>query len=86
LQAAPDPAEAEKYLLWRKLLDSLRQEIREQNRQFLRNARLAAMTCTYATFQYDDLTEFGPYDLVVFDEASQVGKAHAMTLAGLGKR
>ena len=44
------------------------------------------MTATYATFQYDDLAELGPYDLVVFDEASQVGKAHAMTLAGLGKR
>ena len=86
LLAAPDPAEAEKYLAWRNRLDSLRQEIREQNRQFLKNARLAAMTATYATFQYDDLAEFGPYDLVVFDEASQVGKAHAMTLAGLGKR
>jgi DNA replication ATP-dependent helicase Dna2 len=86
LQAAPDPAEAERYLAWKKQLEALRQQIREQNREFLRNARLAAMTATYATFQYDELVALGRYDLVVFDEASQVGKAHAMTLAALGKR
>ncbi len=43
------------------------------------------MTATYAMCFFDELAGTGKYDLIVFDEASQVGKAHAMTLATLGK-
>jgi hypothetical protein len=86
LQNVPDPAEAEKYLAWKNRLDGVRQTIREQNRQYLRSVRLAAMTATFAASQFTDLAGLPPYDVIVFDEASQVGKAHAMTLATLGKR
>jgi DNA replication ATP-dependent helicase Dna2 len=47
--------------------------------------KLAAMTTTRAVFTYDELASFGPYDLVVFDEASQVGLAHALALVPMGK-
>src|SRR4029077_2422205 len=47
-------------------------------------SRLAAMTPTRAVFTYDELATLGPYDLVVFDEASQVGLAHCLALAPLG--
>jgi superfamily I DNA and/or RNA helicase len=47
-------------------------------------ARLAAMTTTRAVFSYDELEALAPYDLVVFDEASQVGLAHALALVPLG--
>ncbi len=85
LQVAPDPAEPEKYKAWKDKLEALRKQIREQNLQYLATAALAAMTTTYAIFEHDSLVG-GKYDLVVFDEASQVSKVHAITLASLGKR
>ena len=42
------------------------------------------MTTTRAVFTYDELASLGAYDLVVFDEASQVSLAHALAIAPLG--
>src|SRR5262249_413348 len=38
---------------------------------------------TRAVFTFEDLHELSPYDLIVFDEASQVGLAHALAIAPL---
>jgi DNA replication ATP-dependent helicase Dna2 len=80
---APDPANAELYQEWKRQRDRLRDAIRTQNHEFLSKAQLAAMTTTLAAHDFSNLSRF---DLVVFDEASQVGKAQAMTFAQLGDR
>ena len=82
-EVVPDPAEAELYHKWRQDRDRLREAIRKENLEFLASARLAAMTTTLAAH---DFVSLGSFDLVVFDEASQVGKAQAATFARLGAR
>lgn len=83
---APDKSDVIAYDLWVRQLDSIRQEIRTQAKEFLENVRVAAMTTTRAIFTRELLRELGSYDLIVFDEASQVGQAHAMALMPLGQR
>ena len=85
LQKAPDPAEPEKYKAWRDTLDALRRQIREETQRHLANASVAAMTSTYAIFEHDAVSQRN-FDLVVIDEASQVSKTHAITMAALGRR
>lgn len=82
-EMVPDPAEAVLYLKWKQERDRLREAIRKENIEFLASARLAAMTTTLAAHDYVNL---GRFNLVVFDEASQVGKAQAATFANLGAR
>jgi len=58
--------------------------------QALRACRLATMTTTRAAFTLKTLRELAPdgeppFDLVVFDEASQVSLAHALALMPLGR-
>ncbi len=79
----PEPADADQYDAWKHERDRLARAIRDQNRQFLSRASLVAMTTTLAAHDFSNL---GGFDLVVFDEASQIGKAQAMTFAHLGKR
>jgi hypothetical protein len=81
----PDPANIHAYHAWKQQVDALRQAVREQARRILDQARIAAMTTTRAVFDMENLSERPTYDLVVFDEASQVGLAHALALAPLGK-
>jgi hypothetical protein len=86
LRLRPSPTEPLKYKLWKESVEKLRAEIRDENLTFLRSARVIAVTATYAVTKYEDLVGSGPFDLVVFDDAGQVGKAHAMMVAGLGGR
>lgn len=81
----PDPRNDCAFAAWRDAMDSIREEIRAFAREGLINARLAAMTTTRATFDFEELSDLG-YDVVVFDEASQVGLAHALMLSRLGSR
>jgi DNA replication ATP-dependent helicase Dna2 len=58
--------------------------------QVLAQCRLATMTTTRAAFTLKTLRELAPdgeppFDLVVFDEASQVSLAHALALMPLGR-
>jgi hypothetical protein len=78
----PDKSEASKYAVWKDKVEALRKQIPKP----LADARLAAMTTTTATFLFSALQELRPYDLVVFDESSQVSVPHALALAGLGKK
>lgn len=82
-EIVPDPAEAEPYHRWKQERDRLRDAIRKENLEFLASARLVAMTTTLAAHDFKTL---GNFDLVVFDEASQVGKAQAATFSRLGER
>ena len=81
----PDSTDDRAYADWRDAIDSIRRRIREKTRQELSKAYLHAMTTTRAAFDFEMLRSFS-YDLAVFDEASQVGLAHALMLSQLAKR
>jgi len=82
----PPKTDARRYAEWKATLESLETQTRQRALDALERARLAAMTTTSAAFRYADLRQLPQYDLVVFDEASQVSLAHALPLAQLGKR
>ena len=81
----PDPENVTDYNEWKKQVEQIRNSMRFQAKGILHKARLAALTTTAAAFMIGILDEEAPYDLVVFDEASQIGIAHALALAPLGK-
>ena len=81
----PSPTEIVAYSAWAEKVEQLRKEVRAQSLNVLRSARLASMTTTLAAFTLADLRELPTFDLVVFDEASQVGLAHALVLMPLGR-
>lgn len=81
----PPKQQAMQYARWRGEIESIQGEIRKQAVDGLHRARLAAMTTTGAVFRYAELSQMPQYDLVVFDEASQVSVIHALTLVGLGR-
>ncbi len=74
----PDPQDIHAYSTWKQKIESVRAAIRIAAVGVLKNARLAALTTTRAVFTFGELLERAPYDLVVFDEASQVGLAHLL--------
>jgi len=82
----PDPSNVQAYARWKEGIERLRQAIRMQAVGVLQNARVAALTTTRAAFTFRDLHERAPYDLIVFDESSQIGLAHALAIAPLGRR
>jgi hypothetical protein len=82
----PDKENVRAYEQWKSRTESVRAKIRQQALNALKKTRLAAMTTTRAVFTYDDVATLGQFDLVAFDEASQVGLAHAIALAPLGRR
>lgn len=82
----PDRSDIRAYIEWKEKSEAIRAEIRKQAADVLVRARLAAMTTTRAAFTFAELRANSPYDLVVFDEASQVGLAHAMALVPLGRQ
>lgn len=81
----PASSDIAAYCDWSIRLDDVREELRNKAVEVLRTTRLVAMTTTRAAFTLKDLRELPPYDLVVFDEASQVGLAQALLLMPLGK-
>lgn len=81
----PPTTDIEAYNAWSEKVERLRQQVRAQSLDTLRTARLSSMTTTRAVFVLADLRELPPFDLVVFDEASQVGLAHALALMPLGR-
>jgi len=82
----PDEADVTAYARWKAEVEFVRGQIRKQTKDALARARVAAMTTTRAVFNHEELSEQLAYDLVVFDEASQVGLSHALALVNLGKR
>ena len=75
---------------WADRVAALRDELRASSVQVLQHCRLASMTTTRAAFTLKTLRELAPdgeppFDLLVFDEASQVSLAHALALMPLGR-
>ncbi|GAA0765199.1 DNA2/NAM7 family helicase [Ideonella azotifigens] len=89
--ARPSSREAAKLKAWADRLAALREELRAQSLKVLRSCRLVSMTTTRAAFTLKTLRELAPeegeppFDLLVFDEASQVSLAHALALMPLGR-
>lgn len=82
----PDPAvDNEAYALWQDAIRALREKLKQQALADFMSTQLHAMTATHAAADYHLLREMN-YDLVAIDEASQVGLAHALVLAPLGRR
>lgn len=81
----PDKEDVQAYARWKQQVEGVRLQIRQQAARVLQEKRLAAMTTTRAVFTFAELSALPPYDLVVFDEASQVGLAHALAVAPLAK-
>lgn len=86
LESSPSRSSGEPYYLWKKKLEDLRKAIQDETSSFLQTARIAAMTATSATFRFPLIEQTGKYDLIVFDEASQLSASHALVLSTLGKR
>jgi hypothetical protein len=89
--ARPASRDAAALKAWADRVAALRDELRSASLQVLRSCRLASMTTTRAVFTLRTLRELAgpgdapPYDLLVFDEASQVSLAHALVLMPLGR-
>jgi DNA replication ATP-dependent helicase Dna2 len=86
----PSARDAAALKAWSDRVAALRDELRAASLKVLRRCRLAAMTTTRAAFTLKSLRELAtgdepPFDLVVFDEASQVSLAHALALMPLGR-
>ena len=81
----PAPDDVERLAAWRDRVSVLRRRLRARSVETLQEARLASMTVTRATFGLADLRRLPAYDLVVFDEASQVALAQVLALAPLGR-
>jgi hypothetical protein len=86
----PGRADATALKAWADRVTALREALRQASLQVLRRCRLAAMTTTRAAYTLKALRELAPedeppFDLVVFDEASQVSLAHALALMPLGR-
>ena len=81
----PSDTELAAMSLWKEQVQALEQKLRSQSLEVLRQNRLACMTTTRAAFTLQDLRTLPTFDLVVFDEASQVGLAHALALMPLGR-
>lgn len=88
--ARPPGRDAAALKAWADRVAGLRGQLRASSLQVLKQCRLASMTTTRAIFTLKTLRELmpgddPPFDLVVFDEASQVSLAHALALMPLGR-
>ncbi|MFT7774731.1 DEAD/DEAH box helicase [Roseateles sp.] len=88
--ARPSTRDATALKAWADRVAALRDELRSASLKVLRRCRLASMTTTRAAFTLRTLRELvpdsePPFDLLVFDEASQVSLAHALALMPLGR-
>lgn len=81
----PARADAAAFATWRADEAAARRRLRAHAAEARRGARLVAMTVANAVALFDELVD-GPFDLVVFDEASQIGRAAALAVARLGRR
>jgi DNA replication ATP-dependent helicase Dna2 len=88
--ARPASRDAAALKAWADRVADLRDDLRASSLKVLQRCRLASMTTTRAAFTLKTLRELSPdgeppFDLVVFDEASQVSLAHALVLMPLGR-
>jgi DNA replication ATP-dependent helicase Dna2 len=78
----PEPSDVIAYQSWKERNEELRRRLGRPPD----DNNVVAMTTTFAAYIFDVLKERAPFDLVVFDEASQVSVAYAAALGPLGAR
>jgi len=71
---------------WELEMNRVLAALRSQVQTVLKEKRVVAMTATLGTMHYGLLRESEPFDLIVFDEASQLGRAVSLMLAPLARR
>lgn len=81
----PPRADAAGMAAWKSEEQAARRRLRANAAEARQGARVVAMTVANALSLYEELVA-EPFDLVVFDEASQVGRAAALAVASLGRR
>lgn len=81
----PEKSDVQRYQRWQKQVEEIREKIKAEAKAALLRTRLAAMTATRAIYTWNDLAELG-YDLVVFDESSQISRALSLALLPLGRQ
>jgi DNA replication ATP-dependent helicase Dna2 len=84
--AQPSADDVEARALWQREMDPILEALRCQVQTVLQEKRVVAMTAILGTMHYRLLQERPPFDLIVFDEASQIGRAVCFLLAPLGRR
>jgi DNA replication ATP-dependent helicase Dna2 len=82
----PSADDVEGRALWQREMDPILAALRCQVQTVLQEKKVVAMTAILGTMHYRLLKERPPFDLIVFDEASQIGRAVCFILAPLGRR
>jgi DNA replication ATP-dependent helicase Dna2 len=82
----PDPENIQAYAEWKSKTEAIRARFREKALSLVREGRMLAMTTSRATFSFEDLKTAPRFDLIVFDEASQVSLAHTLGLLPLASQ
>ena len=71
---------------WLRERQQLKDAIRNQMTRLFKGKSIVAMTASRAAFSLDELSQMERFDLLVFDEASQLGLANALCLLPLANR
>jgi DNA replication ATP-dependent helicase Dna2 len=86
LEAAKTTEDPEAIALWQQEMEGIFSALRSEVETTLQRKRVVAMTAIFATMHYKALRENTVFDLIIFDEASQLGRAVALMLAALGRQ
>lgn len=81
----PDKKEAIAYNNWLKEYEELKTKMKINIEEIVNKKSLIALTTTRALFEFEALNN-KKFDLVIFDEASQISLPQAMMLSQLGKQ
>lgn len=84
--AKPSTGEGELHAVWHKEHQAMRERIRAQMTRLFGQKAVVAMTAVRAAHALADLRSLPPFDLLVVDEASQMGLAYCLILLPLAKR
>jgi len=82
----PDAGAPQARAQWELEMNRVLAALRSQVQAVLKEKRVVAMTATLGTMHYGLLRESEAFDLIVFDEASQLGRAVSLMLAPLARR
>jgi hypothetical protein len=81
----PSVDDVEARALWQREMDPILASLRSLMQTVLQEKRVVAMTAILGTMHYRLLQEHSPFDVIVFDEASQMGRAISFILAPLAR-
>ncbi|MGL6023362.1 MAG: DEAD/DEAH box helicase [Cetobacterium sp.] len=81
----PDKKDALLYNEWLKEYEELKSKMKINTQSIINQKNLITLTTTRALFEFESLIET-KFDLLVFDEASQINLPQAIMLAQLGKQ